>query len=116
LPSNAYKHSGLDVNTSIDLSVIREAEVLSISCANVFHERVRDDIQRRYPDLLKAVRQPVPKSSHIEGLSGFKKIMIVASRVFKSEIKINITPPSYKNRTFRVEIELYLNPKRLFVR
>jgi hypothetical protein len=115
LLSTAYKHSGLDVNTPIELSVTSEPTSLTIACVNVFHERMRTVIEQTYPTILKSIRAHVSRDPHVEGLLGFKKIKIVSSRVFKSPVKINVPPPSLRNLSFRVEVEITNLSSRLFV-
>jgi hypothetical protein len=106
LISNAFKHSGLDMNTDIEFSTIADDETLIFRCVNSYSEKVASQISDAHPRTLALVISSKTDHASKDTLSGFKKIRNVCSRVFAREVLINIPLLSSKSRRFIVEIAI----------
>jgi len=106
LISNAYKYSGLEMETDIEFSTIDDSSSLTFRCVNSFAEKQAAKISDNQPEVLKILRQPRSEQRPKDVMSGFGKIKNVCNRIFGREVTISVAPLSPRSRRYIVEIAI----------
>lgn len=106
LVSNAYKYSGLDIKTKLEFEFAIDGGDCTVRCTNDFSEARADEIVSKYPEVTSSLREKSLENVGREGLSGFKKIVVVCSRVLEIDAAITVLQPSVRRRHYTVEIRL----------
>ena len=106
LISNAFRHSGLAMNTEIEFSTISDGDALIFRCSNSYSDKSALSISDSYRDLVRMLKRPKSEGPPTDVLSGYQKIKNVCSRVFGREVTISIPPISQRSRRFIVEVAL----------
>jgi hypothetical protein len=106
LISNAFKCSGLKINTEVVFSVIVDDDDLIFRCENSFADGSFDKIILEREKGLRIIKQDRPDHIQDDVLSGFHKIKNVCSRIFGQNVVINIPPISARQKKFTIEISV----------
>lgn len=106
LISNALKHSGLGMNTAINMSLRVDDSDLIFRCVNNFARKRFSAISAAADDVKRLIRNSHPSQGRKDSQSGFSKVKNVCSRVLFEEISINIPPVSERNLQYVVEIRI----------
>jgi hypothetical protein len=103
LLSNAFKHSGEEFKTEIEISLYVSKEV-RLRCVNSISQGKVAEIQANQDRTRALARHSVGRGARLDALSGFQKMRLAVSRGLKSEAIMNIPPISEKRAQFVVEI------------
>ncbi|MEH2480637.1 hypothetical protein V1282_003994 [Nitrobacteraceae bacterium AZCC 2146] len=106
LISNAYRHSGLGMNTDIEFSLIIDGQDLIFRCVNTFSDKNYVLISEEHSKVQASIKSDVRIDSSTDTKSGFFKIKSVCGRVFSAVPDINLPPLSAKARKYIVEIKV----------
>ncbi|SPP98326.1 hypothetical protein [Bradyrhizobium vignae] len=106
LISNALKHSGLGMNTAINMAVQVDDNDLIFRCTNSFSKKRFVAISATANNVTRLIKTSLPSQGSKDSQSGFSKIKNVCSRVLFEDITINISPISERNLQYTVEIRV----------
>jgi|ERR1700674_13873 len=115
LLANAFKYSGLNMSTPIEFDLIADGDDLVVRCSNFFSDAHTASILERYPSVVAALKTSSFENAEMEGLSGFKKIRMVCSRVLGCDVSIRVAQPSAKKRRYVVEVRLPLIAPKVLI-
>lgn len=103
LLSNAFKHSGEEFKTEIEISLHVSKEI-RLRCVNSVSQRKSVEIQTNQDRTRTLARNSVGRGARLDELSGFQKMRLAVSSGLNSEAIVNIPPISEKRAQFVVEI------------
>lgn len=106
LLSNAFSHSGDELRTAIDIRFRIEPDHIFVRVENGVSPKKIDEVVTNYRSTVTLAHKRVGAEVRQDKQSGFQKIRSAFSKAFKSELKINIPPPSEKNKLFVVELTM----------
>lgn len=106
LLSNAFNHSGDELRTAIDIQFRIEPHQVFVRVENGVSPKKIDDVIANHRRTAALAHKRVGPEVRQDKQSGFQKIRSAFAKAFKSELKINIPPPSEKNKLFVVELTM----------
>lgn len=110
LLSNAFKYSGLGLQTQVNIEFRTTSNGFLLRCENSASERRMTEIRKTFSQIAKLAASDAPRRAKLSKVSGFQRVKVLGRRTFKATPRINIPPVSKSQNRFLAEVTVKFEP------